>query len=105
MLVLQLSENTLYCLKIRPECKASGIGLDSDISDLIQTKIVVPDMLKKPGAENDLVFNQSVCISYQRMVLANSFQERISFKEAVKQAWNAREKWYYIGLCLGVNKN
>ena len=32
-------------------------------------------------------------------------QKELTFAKAVKKLWNARKKWYYIGLCLGINQN
>ena len=41
-IVPQLSEKTTYHFKIRPESKA-GVGLESDISDPVQTfKVIIP---------------------------------------------------------------
>ena len=31
-------------------------------------------------------------------------QRALTFATAVKKLWNAREKWYVIGLCLGINE-
>ena len=49
--VSELSEYTLYFFKIRPECEV-GIGLESDISDPIQTKMIIPSKPGKPKASN-----------------------------------------------------
>ena len=49
VLVAQLSENTVYNFKIRPECE-TGIGLESDTSDAIQTKMIIPSKPSKPTA-------------------------------------------------------
>ena len=43
--VSQLSENTTYIFQIQAECKAS-IGTESDISDPIKTKLIIPS---RPG--------------------------------------------------------
>ena len=45
LLLSQLSENTLYFFKIRPDYKV-GSGLESDISDPVETKMILPG---KPG--------------------------------------------------------
>ena len=51
VLLSQLSENTVYYFKVRPECEA-GTGLESDISDPIRTKMIIPSMPSKPKASS-----------------------------------------------------
>ena len=51
VLLPQLSENVMYCFKIRPECKA-GVGLESDISDPIRTNMIIPSKPGQPKALN-----------------------------------------------------
>lgn len=43
----ELLEFTHYLFKVRPEC-ATGIGLESDTSDPIQTKMIIPSKPGKP---------------------------------------------------------
>ena len=50
-IVSQLSENTIYHFKIRPECKA-GVGLESDISEPVRTKVMIPSQPGKPRCSN-----------------------------------------------------
>ena len=50
-LLSQLSENMAYCFKVRPECK-KGTGLESDISDPIHTKMIIPGKPGKPKASS-----------------------------------------------------
>ena len=47
MIVTHLSENTAYHFKVRPESN-TGIWLESDVSDLIQTEMIVPSKPGKP---------------------------------------------------------
>ena len=49
VIVPQLSQNTIYYFKIRPEC-ANGAGLESDISEPATTKMVVQSKPGKPRA-------------------------------------------------------
>ena len=51
VLVSQLSENTIFCFKIVPHCEA-GIGLESEISDPIKTKMITPSKPGKPKASS-----------------------------------------------------
>ena len=165
VLLPQLSENMIYYFKIRPECEA-GVGLESDISDPIQTKMVIPSKPGKPiativthnsiqldwtkpeqGAHNItsyVIFYHSVTdppdqwiqlktgISEEKFTVSHlSESTSYSFKVqpeheggvgtesdvsdsvktdglplriVVNKLWDAKGKWYYIGLCLGLNK-
>ena len=47
--VSQLSENTTYIFQIQTECEA-GIGSESDISDPIKTKMIIPSKPGRPQA-------------------------------------------------------
>ena len=47
VLVTQLVEKTTYHIKVRPECTA-GHGLESDISEPIKTKAMIPSQPGKP---------------------------------------------------------
>ena len=49
LLVTKLLENTIYFFKIRPECVA-GNGPESDVSEPIETKIILPSKPGKPRA-------------------------------------------------------
>ena len=166
VIVHQLSENTRYYFKIRPESNI-GIWLESDVSDPIQTEIIIPSKPGKPKVSS--ITHNSVQIEWTKPeqgahnvtsymiwyhpanypqdewlrlrtddtkekatvpnLSENTFymftiqpeykggvgtesdvskpaktQRALTFVTAVKKLWNAREKWYYIGLCLGINK-
>ena len=165
VLLPQLSENMVYYFKIRPECE-TGVGLESDISDPIQTKMIIPSKPGKPtassvthnsiqlqwtkpeqGAHNVtsyVIFYRSTSdpldqwiqlrtkTAEERFTVSHLSENSIySFKiqpefeggvgtesdvsEPVKtgglplsivvqKLWDAREKWYCIGLCLGLDK-
>ena len=47
--ISHLLEKTIYSFKVQPECK-DGLGLESDISDPIQTKMIIPSKPGKPTA-------------------------------------------------------
>ena len=49
--VLHLFENTTYLFQVLPECGV-GIGLESDVSDPITTKMNIPSKPGKPRAKN-----------------------------------------------------
>ena len=165
VLLPQLSENTIYYFKIRPECEA-GIELESDVSDPIQTNMIIPSKPGKPkassithnsiqlewtkpeeGAHNVtsyVIFYRSasdppdqwiqlkIGTAKEKYTVSHLSENAIySFKIqpeyeggvgtesdvsdfvktdglllslVVKKLWDARGKWYYIGLCLGVDK-
>ena len=51
-LVSQLSENTTYLFKVRPESKSGKSGQESDKSEPIQTKMIIPGKPGTPKATN-----------------------------------------------------
>ena len=51
VLVSQLSENTKYFFHVQSECEG-GVGLESDVSDPIKTKMIIPSKPGKPRAVN-----------------------------------------------------
>ena len=163
-LLPQLSENMMYCFKIRSECD-TGVRLESDISDPIQTKIMIPSKPGKPkassvsynsiqlewtkpeeGAHNItsyVIFYRCASDPPDQWILSKSgtsegkftvshlsentiysfriqpeyeggvgtesdVSESIKTKGlplsvVIKKMWDARRKWYFIGLCLGVD--
>ena len=163
--VSELSEYTFYRFKIRPDCEV-GVGLESDMSDPIQTKMIIPSKPGKPkasrvthnsiqlewtkpeeGAHNVTSYvifyhsasdssdqwiqlktetaEEKVTVSHLSETTNYSFKiqpeykggvgtesdlsehiktEGVPFSMAVQKLWDARRKWYYIGLCLGVSK-
>ena len=127
MLLTQLSENASYCFKIRPEYE-TGSGPHSDISDPVGTKMIIPSMSDKENVSSlshssiqlERTRPKHVCnvtswndpLDQPRILASKSADEevvsmktkRVTFLEAVNKLWEAREKWYYIGLCLGINK-
>ena len=54
VVVSQLSEKTTYCFKVQPECEAS-VGLESDISEPITTKMIIPSKSGKPRVTYDSI--------------------------------------------------
>ena len=51
VVVSHLLENTTYLFQVQPECEA-GVGLESDVSDPIKTKMIIPSKPGKPRALN-----------------------------------------------------
>ena len=49
--VSHLLENTTYLFQVRPECEA-GVGLESDLSDPLTTKMIIPSKPGKPRAKS-----------------------------------------------------
>ena len=57
VVISELTEDTKYLFQVQPECKA-GVGLESDISDHIKTKITISS---KPGKPNGNEFECPFC--------------------------------------------
>ena len=51
VVVSQLSENTTYLFQVLPECE-DGVGLESDVSNPITTKMIIPSKPGKPQVIN-----------------------------------------------------
>ena len=157
----ELSEYTFYSFKIRPECEVD-IGLESDISDPIQTKMIIPSKPGKPTASNvthnsiqlewakprqgahnvtsyvifyrlasdppdrwiqlrtgaaeekftvsrlseNTVYSFKIQLDYEGGVGTESDAsdsvktDRLPLRVILDELWDAKGKWYYIGLCL-----
>ena len=167
VLLQQFSENTAYCFKVRPKCE-DGPGLESDVSDPIHTKMIIPGKPGKPRVSNvthnsiqlewtkpkEGAYNVTTYVVFYRhisnppdewtKVKTTTAEERVTvsdllettiyefkiqpeckygfgkdsdrsepiktqkkltFTKAIRKLWSARKKWYYIGLCLGINRN
>ena len=161
--VSKLSEKSTYFFKVRPESMSEELSQESDESEPIQTKLVIPSKPGKPRAmkvtdnsielewskpeqgvcnivsytvfyhsTNDLPdkWNEIITNNYEKATLLNLLEKtfytckvqpsydsgfgsesdvsepiqtllRLSVKNVIELAWDAREKWYFIGLQLG----
>ena len=163
--VSQLSEKTVYYFKVQPESADGQTGLQSEVSEPITTKVIVPSKPGKPRATNvthnsiqlqwtkpeqgahnisytvlyrstdDPQWTEWTAKTYEERVTVSQLSEKTAYyfkvrpecygrignesvvsesiktiqklnlRNALNEVVTAQEKWYFIGLQLGLEQH